>query len=150
MERNAEIALARSAAPESISRDAEVLILGRQGYETGVMGKNGFVCIVQRAWTAAYADPEFGSPRLRYPICYKPAAVRSYLPIVFNKTELALAGASKVEFIDRIMAAFNKNELPTPERYGLGRGSARLSAQIVRGRCRPIERVHDFGPYVVG
>ena len=44
----AEIALARSAAPESISRDAEVLVLGRHGFETAVKGKNGFVCIVGR------------------------------------------------------------------------------------------------------
>ena len=34
MERNAEILLARSAAPDSISSDATVLVLGRQGYET--------------------------------------------------------------------------------------------------------------------
>src|SRR5208282_2186144 len=49
-DRNAEIALARSAAPESISRDAEVLVLGRHGYETAVKGKNGFVCVVERGW----------------------------------------------------------------------------------------------------
>jgi hypothetical protein len=115
MDKNAEIALARSAAPESISRDAEVLVLGRKGYETAVKGKDGFVCIVERAWTAAYDDPEFDSPRHRYPICYNPAAARSYLPIVFKKTELALAGASKFELMDRIKAAFDKNELPTPE-----------------------------------
>src|SRR5689334_18134443 len=44
--RQDEIALARSAAPPSISGDAEVLVLGRQGYETAVQGKNGFVCFV--------------------------------------------------------------------------------------------------------
>jgi len=49
MERNAEIALARSAAPESISRDAEVLVLGRHGYESADKGKNGFVCMVERS-----------------------------------------------------------------------------------------------------
>jgi hypothetical protein len=48
-DRGAEIALARSAAPESISRDAEVLVLGRHGFETAVKGKNGFVCIVERS-----------------------------------------------------------------------------------------------------
>ena len=48
-DREAEIALARSAAPESISRDAEILVLGRHGYETAVKGKNGFVCIVERS-----------------------------------------------------------------------------------------------------
>jgi hypothetical protein len=47
MEKNAEIQLARSAAPDSISRDATILVLGRQGYETAVEGKNGFVCMVE-------------------------------------------------------------------------------------------------------
>jgi hypothetical protein len=49
-DRNAEIALARSAAPASISREAEVLVLGRHSYETAVKGKNGFACIVERSW----------------------------------------------------------------------------------------------------
>ena len=31
MERDAEIALARSAAPDSISKDAEVMVMGRHG-----------------------------------------------------------------------------------------------------------------------
>ena len=53
MERNAEILLARSAAPDSISSDATILVLGRQGYETAVRGKNGFVCMVERSWMAA-------------------------------------------------------------------------------------------------
>src|SRR5271169_3951196 len=51
-DRNAEIALARSAAPDSISRDAKVLVLGPHGYETAVEGKNGFVCLVERSWTS--------------------------------------------------------------------------------------------------
>ena len=55
MERDAEILLARSAAPDSISSDATILVLGRQGYETAVRGKNGFVCMVERSWMAAFA-----------------------------------------------------------------------------------------------
>ena len=43
----AEIALARSAAPASISDTAEVLVLRRDGYATAVKGSNGFVCIVE-------------------------------------------------------------------------------------------------------
>src|SRR6202023_3896550 len=78
MERNAEIALARSAAPESISRDAEVLVLGRHGYDTAVKGKNGFVCIVGRSWTSA-ADADFWNPKVRVPMCVNAAAARSYL-----------------------------------------------------------------------
>ena len=62
---NAEITLARSAAPESISRDAEILVLGRHGYETVAKGKNGFVCLVERSWTAPIDDPNFWNPKLR-------------------------------------------------------------------------------------
>src|ERR1700757_2364859 len=58
-DRNAEIALARTAAPESISKDAEVMVLARHGYETAAKGKNGFVCLVWRAWAGASDDLEF-------------------------------------------------------------------------------------------
>src|SRR5271169_4040127 len=74
MERNAEIALARSAAPESISRDAEVMVLGRHGYETVVKGTNGFVCVVERGWTAGIDDPVFWNPKIRGAICFNPPA----------------------------------------------------------------------------
>ncbi len=114
-DRNAEIALARSAAPESLSRDAEVLVLGRHGYETGVKGKNGFVCMVERSWTAGIDDPGFWNPKLRAPICLNPPAVRSYLPLTIKKTELVLAGQSKPQMFDSIKAAFDKKELPMPE-----------------------------------
>src|SRR5262252_465361 len=68
-DRNAEIALARSAAPEAISGDARILVLGRHGYETAVEGKNGFVCLVERGWMSPSDAPEFWNPKLRGPIC---------------------------------------------------------------------------------
>ena len=114
-DRNAEIALARSAAPESIARDAEVLVLGRHGYETAVKGKNGFVCIVERSWTAGIDNPDFWNPKLRGPLCLNPPAARSYLPLTIKKTELVLAGQSKAEMFDSIKAAFGKKELPALE-----------------------------------
>ena len=64
-DRNAEIALARSAAPDSVSRDAEVLVFTRHGYETAVKGTNGFVCMVARSWSAGFDDPEFWNPKVR-------------------------------------------------------------------------------------
>ena len=63
MERNAEILLARSAAPDSISSDATILVLGRQGYETAIRGKNGFVCMVERSWMAALTRLSSGTRR---------------------------------------------------------------------------------------
>ncbi len=88
MERSAEIALALSAAPPSISGDAEVMVMGRQGYETAAKGKNGFVCMVERSWMGGIDDPAFWNPKLRGPICLNPAAARSYLPRTIKKTEL--------------------------------------------------------------
>ncbi len=115
MERDAEIAMARSAAPVSISRNAEVLVLGRHGYETAVKGTNGFVCIVERGWTAPTDDPNFWNPKLRGPLCLNPQAARSYLPITIKKTELILAGGSKDQMADGIKAAFDTNKLPKLE-----------------------------------
>ena len=114
-DRSAEIAMARSAAPESISSDAEVLVLGRHGYETAVQGKNGFVCIVERSWTAPIDDPNFWNPKLRGPICFNAAAARSYLPRTIKKTELILAGRTKDQMVEAVTAAIDKKELPPME-----------------------------------
>jgi hypothetical protein len=114
-DRNAEITLARSAAPESISQDAEVMVLAPHGYETAVKGKNGFVCMVERSWTAGIDFPEFWNPKLRGPICFNPAAARTYLPLTIKKTELVLAGRSKAQMFEGLKAAFDSKELPTLE-----------------------------------
>jgi hypothetical protein len=114
-DRGAEIALAQSAAPETISRDAEVLVLGRHGYETAMQGKNGFVCLVERSWTSPIDDPGFWNPKGRAPICLNAAAARSYLPRTIRKTDLILAGRTKAQMIETIAAAIDKNELPAME-----------------------------------
>ena len=88
MDRNAEIALARSAAPEAISHDATVLVLGRHGYETAVEGKNGWVCMVGRSWGAMFDHPEFWNPKVRAADCLNPPAARSVLPYETKRTEL--------------------------------------------------------------
>jgi hypothetical protein len=112
--RDAEIALARSSAPESISRDAEVLVLGHHGFETAVKGKNGFVCIVGRSWTSA-ADADFGDPKVRVPMCVNAAAAHSYLLRITRITELALAGHTLAQVNAAIAAAIAKKELPPME-----------------------------------
>jgi len=62
-----EIALARSAAPASISDGAEVMVLGRTGYRTAAKGSNGFLCIVERSWGATTDHPEFWNPKFAVP-----------------------------------------------------------------------------------
>ncbi len=113
-DRNAEIALARSAAPDSISHDAKVLVLGPHGYETAVEGKNGFVCAVERGWMAPFDNPEFWNPKIRGPLCFNPPAVRSILPMTYKRTEMVLAGQSKDQVMEGI-ALFIKKELPALE-----------------------------------
>jgi len=114
MDRDAEIALARSAAPDSISRDAEVLVFGRHGFETAAKRKNGFVCIVERSWTSA-ADPDFWNPKVRTPICYNASAAHSILLRNIKRTDLILAGRTKEQVDEAIFAAVDKKELPVIE-----------------------------------
>ena len=115
MERNAEIALARSAAPPSISSDATVMVLGRHGYETAVEGKNGFVCIVERGWMNSFDSPEFWSPKTRGAECFNPPAARTVVPYTYFRTKLVLAGRSKAEIKESIKIAMGKKELPVLE-----------------------------------
>ncbi len=114
-DRDAEIALARTAAPKSISAGAEVLVLGRDGYTTAVKGQNGFVCLVERAFSASTDFSEFWNPKNRSPICLNAAAARGHVPLQKLKARLALAGKSKAEIAQAVTAAFDKKELPLPE-----------------------------------
>ena len=111
-----EIALARSAAPVSISRDAEILVLRAHGYETAVKGKNGFVCLVERAWDADFKDPLFWNPNTRGADCLNPEAAKSVLPHYRERAEWALSGVSKEEMIAKTKAeiAANNYVLPGP------------------------------------
>jgi hypothetical protein len=114
-DRAAEIAMAQSAAPAAIAKDADVMVLERHGYETVVKGKNGFVCMVERSWTAGFDFPEFWNPKLRGPICFNAAAARTYLPLTIKKTEWALAGLSRTQIADNLKTALDKKELPSLE-----------------------------------
>lgn len=112
----AEIALARTAAPPSISADATVLVLGRRGYDVAVKGSNGFVCFIERSWTARFDDAVFWDPKIRAPNCFNPAAARTVLPIYQKRTEWVLSGLGKAEIIARSRAALAAHRIvaPTP------------------------------------
>lgn len=114
-DRNAEIALARSAAPASISRDATVLVLGRNGYETAVEGKNGFVCVVARGWSGPFDWPEFWNPKIKAADCLNPQAARSIVPIYLLRATLAMAGRSKAQMLSALKAAYASKQLPELE-----------------------------------
>jgi hypothetical protein len=112
MPKDAEIALARSAAPASIADGATVMVLERQGYTTVVQGTNGFLCYVERSWANTTDKPEFWNPKMRAPNCFNAAAAGTVAPIYLMKTRLVLAGKSKAEIAQAIAAALDSGELP--------------------------------------
>ena len=83
--------------------------------KTAVKGNNGFVCVVQRSWTAGIDDPNFWNPKLRAPICFNPAAARSYLQQQIKKTEWILGGRTKAQMFDDLKTALDRKELPPVE-----------------------------------
>jgi hypothetical protein len=89
-----EIALARSAAPGSISNHARILVLGKRGYEAAQIGENGFVCLVVRSWDMSFDNPEFWNPKIRSPECFNAAGARSVLVHYLERTQWVLAGYS--------------------------------------------------------
>jgi len=118
-DRNLEIALARSAAPASVSGDATILVLTRKGYDVAAEGKNGFTCLVERGWMAPLDGPDFMDPTLRGPVCYNAVAVRTHLPYVFNRTRLALAGRDREQMRQEITRQVASKDLPVPETGGM-------------------------------
>jgi hypothetical protein len=114
-DRQAEVALARSAAPPSVAAKAEVLVLTSHGFETAVQGTNGFVCIVERSWDSSFNDSEFWNPKERGPDCYNPPAARTELPQVLADAKWALAGLTRQQMEERTQAAFADGSFKPPE-----------------------------------
>jgi hypothetical protein len=122
-----EVALALSAAPAAISRDATVMVLKHSGYEVAQKGKNGFVCLVERGWMGPFDNSDFWNPKMRGAVCFNPPAVRSVLPITFKRTEFVLAGLTKAQMNARLMEVVKRKELPALEAgsmsYMMAKGS---------------------------
>lgn len=120
MPQDAEIALARSAAPANVSDRATIKVLNESGFEVAIEGDNGFVCVVMRAWSAptytpaAFLDFVYYAP-LRAPICFNPVAAETMMRYYELRTELGLQGKNPDEIADGIEAAYGKGELPRIE-----------------------------------
>jgi hypothetical protein len=137
MDRNAEIALARSAAPPSIAKNATVLVLSAHGYDVAVNGSNGFTCLVERGWMPPFDQADFWSTKLRAPVCYNAPASRTVLQYTLRRTQLALAGLSRLQILARIRTM----SLPAP---APGAMSYMLSKQQMLG-----ENAGSWMPHVM-
>jgi len=109
MPRDAEIALAKSAAPANISSRATIKVLTSSGFQVVHEGDNGFVCMVMRGWSA----PTFTPVPLRElvydtkalaPICFDP-----YYEL---RTKLGMEGKTPDQIAEAIQAAYAKGRLP--------------------------------------
>ena len=109
-----EVALAKTAAPKSVSDHATVLVLTTSGYETAVKGSNGFTCLIERSWAKDFDDPEFWDPKDKTPQCWNAAAVSSVLPEYLKRTQWVLAGVAKAEMLVRTKAAWAAHEFTPP------------------------------------
>lgn len=120
MPAKAEIALALTAAPPAIAAHAGVMVLTSHGLVTAVNGTNGFVCIVERSWTAPFTDTEFWNPQERGPDCYNPPAARTEIPQVVQETQWALAGLTIAQMEDKTKAAVADGTFKQPEPGAFG------------------------------
>jgi len=111
---SAEIALARTAAPPSISAEATILVLTKTEFVTAVNGTNGWVCLVGRAFQGGLDDPELWSWRNRSPVCLNPPAVKSVLPYYLARARWALAGATREEMAQKAQAAYASHQFTDP------------------------------------
>ncbi len=112
-----EAALARSAAPPSISTNADILVLGAHGYETTTKGKNGFVCLVQRLLLdrglqrSGILEPQDSCTYL--PQCHRSAErAASYSR---TRTQWVLADVSRATMLERTKAQIAAKTYAMPE-----------------------------------
>jgi hypothetical protein len=75
--------------------------------------------VVDRSWNDRFDKPEFWNPKNRGPVCYNPAAARTVMPITLMRTNFVLAGQSRDEIHQSMIAAVEKKELPALEPGGM-------------------------------
>jgi len=122
MPQASEIALAKSAAPATISDHATIKVLTTSGFKVVHQGDNGFVCEVMRAFSApTYSPAQFRDlvydSSVRAPICFNPQAAREVLPYYELRTKLAMQGKDPEEIAEGVQTAYARGQLP--ERSGL-------------------------------
>jgi hypothetical protein len=115
MDQAAEIALARTAAPASVSDKAEILVLGAHGYQTAIKGTNGFVCYVGRSWENDIDNAQFWNPKQRAPECDNAAAARSVLRYYLQRTRWVLSGVSRAEMLKRTKVEIAARQITAPQ-----------------------------------
>jgi hypothetical protein len=108
MDRQREIALALSACPPSVARQAAVYVLDKSGYVKVRDSRNGFTAIVQHS-----PEPNRG------PRCMDAEGTRTHLPRILKVAELRAQGKSRDEIHRFVADAFAKGLFQAPTRPGI-------------------------------
>jgi hypothetical protein len=103
-----EIALARSAAPASVSAAAAVWVLSDSGYRLAVPGTTGAACMVSRSWVHSLE-----------PVCFDPEGAATIMKMEIVRTELLHAGRSVAEAELGVQAALKRGEIRLPSRVAV-------------------------------
>jgi hypothetical protein len=117
MPRDAEIALAKTAAPENITARATIKVLTTSGFQVVHEGDNGFTCMVMRGWSApTYTPAQFRDlvydATVHAPICFNREASRTVLPYYELRSKLGMARKTPDQIAEGVQAAYAKGELP--------------------------------------
>ena len=105
LDRDLEIALARSAAPSAVSETATVLAFTDHGYEVAVEGSGGVTCYVSRSWVKSVE-----------PHCFDEEAAATILPMSLKTTEMRHEGKGQEEIDAVIAEGLRTGELRLPTR----------------------------------
>ena len=103
-----EVALAESAGPAHIVKDAAIYALEESGYVLVRKGTNGFSCLVLRSF-----------PGSQEPECYDPEGTATILPRRIDESRYRAEGLSREEVAAKMAEGFASGKYRAPQRSGI-------------------------------
>jgi hypothetical protein len=104
----AQIALAESAGPPDVARDATIFVLGPQGYKQVREGRNGFTCLIARQF-----------PNTVEPECFDAEGTATLVPVrMFVEAERA-KGTSEAAIEKAVANGYGSGRFVGPRKPGL-------------------------------
>jgi hypothetical protein len=110
--READIALALSAAPEHLREAATVYVFTVTGYELAREGTNGFTCLNNR-------DSFFYDAVALKPTCWDAAGADSYVPVMLDVAAALAAGTPHAAIVEAVEQGFATGRYKSPGRTGI-------------------------------
>ncbi len=132
--RDKEIALALSAAPEHLRKDAGVYVLERNGFVKVRDSTNGFTCILNR-----------DHPLNQKPVCYDAEGTATILPKILRVGELLMQGKPMSEIDAEIAEGFRTGKYISPRRAGV----AYMLSGDIRNFNPRTGKVESFPPHIM-